>query len=130
MELLLPIVLLAGSLVVGVLRTPPSWLRAVAGVGSQLGPGVNAGPAAASVEWDVRRRMDVIADELERLRRDPAVFAKAFRTNVAKSALEALLAEASRLAAVPSLDLDRGPNFDFDLDLAASPIPRREVLER
>jgi hypothetical protein len=100
-------------------------------------PGVNTVPAVASVEWDiftlpfVRRRMDVLADELERLERDPSVFARAFRTIVARAALEALSADASRLAAVASLDLDRHLDLDLDLDrdLDEARTPRREVLE-
>jgi hypothetical protein len=76
----------------------------------------------------VLRRMEVIADELERLERDPAVFARAFRTVVARSAYEALIADASRLAAIPSLDLDRRLDFDLNLDLEGTPTQRREVL--
>jgi len=136
MEILPRIVLLAGLfLVVGVLWSGPSWLRAHAEAGTRLGRRVNAASAAATVEGDfltlafVRRRMDVIADELERLGRDPAVFANAFRTIVARSAYEALMADASRLAAIPSLDLDRNLHLDLDLDLEGTPTQRREVLE-
>jgi hypothetical protein len=135
MDILLPIVLLAGLfLVVGVPWSPPSWLRTLAGTATRRGRGVNAAPAAASIEWDmltlafVRRRIDVIAAELERLDRDPAVFAKGFRTIVARSAYEALMADASRLAAVPSLDLNC--DFGFELVLEGTPTQRREVLER
>ena len=109
-------------------------MRAVSAA-THLGRRVNAASAAATVEGDfltlafVRRRMDVIADELERLGRDPAVFAKAFRTIVARSAYEALMADASRLAAIPSLDLDRNLHLHLDLDLEGTPTQRREVLE-
>lgn len=45
----------------------------------------------------VRRRLDALADELERLDTDPDIFARAFRTNVARSAYDALRAEAAAL---------------------------------
>jgi len=57
-----------------------------------------------TLEWQlfslpfVRRRLAALAEELERLDRDPDVFAKAFHTMVARSAYESLSAEASRLA--------------------------------
>lgn len=49
----------------------------------------------------VRRRLAALAEELERLDRDPDAFAKAFHTMVARSAYEALLADAARLAERP-----------------------------
>ncbi len=72
--------------------------------------GWRAGAAApvedddTTVEWQlfslpfVRRRLAALAEELERLDRDPDVFAKAFHTMVARSAYETLSADASRLA--------------------------------
>jgi hypothetical protein len=57
----------------------------------------------------IRHRLDVLAAELERLDDDPDIFAKAFRTNAARSAYRALiedatrLAEASRFVGMPSL---------------------------
>jgi hypothetical protein len=61
-------------------------------------------------EWDllpmpfIRVRLQVIADELDRLAREPDVFARAFHTMAARSAYEALQADASRLAALPTLE--------------------------
>jgi hypothetical protein len=49
----------------------------------------------------VRRRLAALAEELERLDRDPDAFAKAFHTMAARAAYEALLAEASRLTDRP-----------------------------
>lgn len=45
----------------------------------------------------IRRRLDALADELERLERDPEVFARAFHTNVARTAYETLLVDAEQL---------------------------------
>jgi hypothetical protein len=62
---------------------------------------------SAAVEWwlsspeFVRRRLAALAEELERLDRDPDVFAKAFHTMAARAAYETLLADASRLADRP-----------------------------
>ena len=144
MEILVPIGLLATLVLVGVLWSRPSWLRVLAGVGTTGRPerGADALPAAPGVPGDlftrpfVRRRLDILGAELERLERDPDIFARAFRTNVARSAYEALLVDASRLAAVPHLDLDLDPDFDFRFDLgldlggAATPSRSQEVLER
>jgi hypothetical protein len=134
MEILLPMGLLAGLLLMlDVLWSPPGWLRGPAGSVSRTLRGVNASPGAGNLEWDtrtlpfVRRRMDALAEELERLDRDPAVFARAFRTIVAKSAYEALMADASRLSAVHSLDLDA--EFDLDLGFEGTPTQQREELE-
>jgi len=49
----------------------------------------------------VRRRLAVLAEELDRLDRDPDAFAKAFHVMAARTAYEALLAEASRLTDRP-----------------------------
>ncbi len=140
MEVLLPIVVLAVLLLVVLLWSPPSSPRARVRVdtGTRLGRGVNAEPATATAEGEiftlpfVRRRMDVVADELERLERDPAVFARAFHTIAAKSAYDALMADAARLADVPSLDLDPDLDVDFDVDRrrAATDTYSREVLDR
>ena len=60
-------------------------------------------------DWDpaalpfVRHRLDVLAAELEWLERDHSVFARAFRTQVARSAYQALIADASRLSEVARL---------------------------
>jgi hypothetical protein len=49
----------------------------------------------------VRERMHALEDELQRLDRDPDVFAKAFHTLVARSAYDALLSEATTVAEQP-----------------------------
>jgi hypothetical protein len=45
------------------------------------------------IQW----RLDVLADELARIDVDPGVMARGFRTTVARSAYEALLADAAAL---------------------------------
>jgi hypothetical protein len=154
MEILIPLVLLAGLfLVADLLSSRPSWLRALGAAAARQGREAHdrsqpvtsherwpqdtddlvldlTSPAAtraeaAVVEWDVfalpflRHRLHVVADELERLDHDPTVFARAFRTVVARSAYEALLADVSRLTAVPTLELQP----------AGPPAARREELE-
>jgi len=89
-----------------------------------------AAEGTAPVEWGlfsqafVRRRLAILAEELERLDRDPDAFAKAFHTMVARTAYEALLADAARLA-------DR-PQWHVDTVLDAVPLAAaqgtREVL--
>jgi hypothetical protein len=82
-------------------------------------------------EWElfslpfVRRRLAALAEELERLDRDPDVFAKAFHTMVARSAYEALSADASRLA--EQARRHTGPTFD--VERVGSSQELREVLE-
>jgi hypothetical protein len=49
----------------------------------------------------VRSRLAALAEELERLDRDPDAFAKAFHTIAARTAYEALLADAARLTERP-----------------------------
>jgi hypothetical protein len=72
-----------------------------------------------TVEWELlsrpylQRRLDALTQELQRLDRDPDVFAKAFHTMVARSAHQALLAEASRLAARPPRRAD--PTFEVEV---------------
>jgi hypothetical protein len=135
MEILLPIALLAGLCWWWAFSASATVVARVRGGWHPAGAGRERhAPAADTVDCDiltlpfVLRRMEVVADELERLERDPAVFARAFRTVVARSAYEALIADASRLAAIPSLDLDRRLDFDLDLDLEGTPTQRREVL--
>jgi hypothetical protein len=60
----------------------------------------------------IRGRLDALAAELERLDRDPDVFAKAFHTMAARSALESLLADLSRLADRPARPA--GPRFEVE----------------
>ena len=55
-------------------------------------------PAGIFSEDLIRRRLDALADELERLDSDPDVFAKAFHTNVARAAYETLLVDAAQLS--------------------------------
>jgi hypothetical protein len=63
-------------------------------------------------DWDpfalpfVRRRMELMAEELTRLDRDKTIFARAFRTRVAQLAYDALLHDAERLAAVATLEME------------------------
>ena len=82
-------------------------------------------------EWEmltrpyIQRRLDALAHELQRLDRDPDVFAKAFHTAVARSAHQALLAEASRLAARPA----RRAGPTFELEAAGTSTGPQEELE-
>ena len=126
MESLFAVALMAGFVVaIKVLRLPLSWPGRVpeAGVtphklphgGEQEGPG---GADEMTVEWGllaepfIRRRLDALVEELERLDRSTDTFAKAFHTTVARSAYEALLADASRLAGQPR---HAGALCDFQL---------------
>ena len=85
----------------------------------------------STAEWEmltrpyVERRLDALAHELQRLDRDPDVFAKAFHTMVARSAHQALLAEASRLAARPP----RRAGPTFELEVAGTSTGPEEELE-
>jgi hypothetical protein len=73
----------------------------------------------------IRRRLDALAAELDRLDDDPEVFAKAFHTKVARSAYQELMAEASRL-----VDQPRGnPGQTLDVDVVGPARNTREVLE-
>ena len=93
--------------------------------------------APFSADWDphalsnVHHRMDVLAAELERLERDHSVFARAFRTHVAKSAYAALLADAARLAEVSRLaQASRADTtMTIEMELPSSSSPVREVLD-
>jgi len=84
--------------------------------GSEAGSGTSV---EMTMEWGlftrafIGRRLAALAEELERLDRDPDVFAKAFHTLVARAAYEELLVEASRLADQPSRPLVR--SLDFEL---------------
>jgi len=51
----------------------------------------------------VYRRLEILAAELEHLEHDESIFARAFRWQVATAAYEALVEEASQLAAVSQL---------------------------
>ena len=73
----------------------------------------------------IRRRLDALAAELERLDGDPDVFAKAFHTTVARSAYQELLAEASRLVDQPRAN----PGQTLDVDIVGPGRNTREVIE-
>jgi hypothetical protein len=61
------------------------------------------------IQW----RLDVLADELASIDHDPGVMARGFRTTVARSAYEALLADA---AALPQPAYAGGPGeIEFEL---------------
>jgi hypothetical protein len=137
------VALVAGLLVaVTVLWSPPSWLGRVADRGTRFTPpedgeqpdGAADGPGEAAVEaieWGLltqaflRRRLAALVQEMERLDRDPDVFAKAFHLMVARSAHDALLADVSRLAAQPQ----RGTGQTLYVELAVSSTGPREELE-
>jgi hypothetical protein len=129
MESLFAVALMAGFVVaIKVLRLPLSWPgRVPEGVARQRPhSGERAKPGGAdempademTVEWGllaepfIRRRLDALVEELERLDRSTDTFAKAFHTTVARSAYEALLADASRLAGQPR---HAGALCDFQL---------------
>ena len=119
---LLAIALVAGLwLAIEVIWSPPSSLgwfpdrftrpEPAADGGQPETAGYGTGEAdQTNVDWElhnqqfVRRRLDALAEELDRLDREPDVFAKAFHTMVARAAHDALLADASRLA-------DRAPRY-------------------
>lgn len=73
----------------------------------------------------VQQRLDLLAAELQRLDTDRSIFARAFRTYVAKDAYAALLADRTRLARVRTLDLG-GVTFDDDVPRVRA---MREELE-
>jgi hypothetical protein len=92
MGILLAVVVLAALLVpVGLLRLPE---MAAGGPPERL----DDEPPGIISEDLIRRRLDALADELERLEHDPDVFARAFHTNVARSVYESLLVDAAELA--------------------------------
>jgi hypothetical protein len=89
-----------------------------------------------SVQWSlfsrpfIAHRLAALDRELERLEHDPDVFAKAFHTIAARSAYEALAADARRLADTPDpsfADGGRGRRLEFEL-LGPS-AGRREELD-
>jgi hypothetical protein len=138
---LLAVVLVAALFfAVTVLGYPPSWSSWVtdrvaswpvpASGGRTQVAGDGPEPDAGTVEWDlltqpfVLRRLDALAREIERLDRDPDVFAKAFHTMAARSAQDALLADASRLAVRSAFSA--GP---FDIELAAPATALREEID-
>src|SRR5918912_673445 len=110
MEFLLAVAVLAVLLLpTGLLRSVPSslgwtpdrgqWVEPVEALDDAPGvldeSGVDDGLLTLPF---VRRRLDVLADEIAHLDDDDGVMARAFRKTVARSAYEALLADESRLA--------------------------------
>jgi len=134
------VVLLAGlCAAIGLLWFPWSCLGRLAerltssDVGAQPGA-AEAGTGAddrTTREWELltrpylRGRVDALTEELERLDRDPDVFAKAFHTMVARSAREALLADAARLADRPA----RYAAHRFEIEVAGTSTGPLEELE-
>ena len=98
---------------------------------SSAGSAATAEDDDTAVEWElfslpfVRRRLAALAEELERLDRDPDVFAKAFHTMVARSAYETLSADASRLAE----QARRRTGRTLDVELVGQSHGVGEVLE-
>ena len=96
MEVVLALALLA------VLLLPTDVLRGVAPPAGSPSEEARPGPqdldggglfSREFIQW----RLDVLADELARIDADPGVMARGFRTTVARSAYEALLADAAAL---------------------------------
>jgi hypothetical protein len=143
MQNLLAVVLVAVlCLAIRLLSSPPSWVGSLAdrvprarvpddGEPPESGADVPGGADQVTVEEVlltqpfVRRRLDALAEELERLDRDPDVFAKAFHTMVARSARDALRADASRLADRPP----RCTRDTFDVEVVGPSTGPREELE-
>jgi hypothetical protein len=73
----------------------------------------------------VRERLQALEDELQRLDRNPDVFAKAFKTIAARSAYDALLQEVTTIAEQPWWRVGEV----VDADVLGSPGGMREVLE-
>lgn len=104
----------------------PGW---TADVDDVTAPAVTTDDGDLFTLPEVRARIDALAQELARLDRDRRMFAKAFRIAVAREAYEALLAEATRLAARPVRAA--GATVVTDLDVAVDPVPGRrcEILD-
>jgi hypothetical protein len=86
---------------------------------------------------EVRQRLAALRAELNRLDRDPSVFARAFHTRVARAVLVALAEDEARLATLPPLDLAtdriRGSISSIAFDVQSwsdsGPAGRREILD-
>jgi hypothetical protein len=136
MVLLGAVILMAGLCCATVLRFLPSASgRLTGGVARLMSSGAVEQPELdaadqLTVEWGpgtqsfLQRRLDALAEELQRLDRDPDIFAKAFHVMVARSAHEALLVDASRLA-----DRPRYAAQLFDVELLSPSTGPREELE-
>ncbi|MBI4942140.1 MAG: hypothetical protein HY830_15450 [Actinobacteria bacterium] len=128
MALLLSVLLFVALFALFELLIPPrpAWSRVVA-------HGTPPEPAAPRVpdlggllsREAVQRRLAALSEELVRLDEDRSIFARAFRTYVVQDAYRALLADASRLAKVQTLDLG-GVTVDEGAPAARG---RAEVLE-
>jgi hypothetical protein len=115
----------------------PAWLRPPADVPRDRGR--QPGPAQLAPDWDpstwtfVQHRLDVLADELERLNDDPEIFALAFRTHVVQAAYKALLVDAARLANASRLaavsPLSDVTTVELEIEISNSFAPLREELE-
>ena len=122
-------------------RSPPPWLRRASAAVAQRLADVAPAPATPqrdegavvdmSVQWSlftrpfIAHRLAALDRELERLERDPDVFAKAFHTIAARSAYEALAADARRLAETPSA----GVGGSLEFELLGPSAGRREEIE-
>ena len=65
----------------------------------------------------VQRRLEALALELDRLEDDPGVIAKGFRTTVARTAYDALLADAAALRTVHRAPAASAQDRDLDFEL-------------
>lgn len=103
MGILVAVVALVGVvLAVDLAWLPPSWTAWLPGDDAPLPPGADdeRSPGGDVRRLDegrfgeaaVRRRLDALVEELDRLDHDPDVFARAFHTRVARSAHDALVA--------------------------------------
>ena len=130
MAIVLVLLLLVAVAVAIDLAIPPrpAWATALAGRRTQPPPDDAVGPAPMAGLFSrelVQQRLDLLSAELQRLETDRSLFARAFRTYVAKDAYSALLADRTRLARVTTLDLG-GITFEDDVPGVRS---RREELE-
>jgi hypothetical protein len=143
LEILFAVALMAALLLpIDLLRLRPSWLTQVADRGGQLElvgdggrPEEVADRSSAAVDMSIepglfgraviQRRLDALARELERLDRDPDIFAKAFHTTVARSAYQALLIDAATLEDQPWPLVGKS----LDLELVGPSTARWEELE-
>ena len=142
MEILVTVVVIGVLLrSIELFRSPPPWLRrAATGVARRVAA-VAPAPATPqrdegavvdmTVQWSlfsrpfIAHRLAALDRELERLDRDPDVFAKAFHTIAARSAYEALAADARRLAEMSA----RGEAGVLEFELLGPSAGRREEIE-
>ncbi len=129
MALLLSVLLFVALFALFELLIPPrpAWSRAVVAHGTAPEPAPPRTPDLGGLlsREAVQRRLAALSEELVRLDEDRSIFARAFRTYVVQDAYRALLADASRLAKVQTLDLG-GVTVDEGTPAARG---RAEVLE-